>query len=281
MKRALVVCALLSCKKPVGHSSAPPIEDAHPEIATIADAAKPTLETHAVTDTDFARRVHYTWTTPQQVEALRSGNRLLVATSYAGSGPSRYILDLEDLVRAKSTGLEIARALLLHPSLSRRRYAWPSPFATRMGLSGKTYGDALIRVVLKPDSLFVRFHPEEKDPFTVVDSSGHAATFEAGRVGAVFHVRTSKTATAPFREYVLCNEEQIERYEVGTDIIRAELEAEKELLRTLVIDDRSRELWRQAIAFDNERYSLVRENLEAIVTSLGGYDETGPPLVRP
>jgi hypothetical protein len=97
--------------------------------------------------------------------------------------------------------------------------------------------------------------PEEKDPFTVVDSSGHAATFEAARVGAVFHVRTSRTATAPFREYVLCNEAQIERYEVGTETIRAEIEREKELLHTLVLGDHARELWRRAIAFYNERSS--------------------------
>lgn len=280
MKRALVVCALLSCKKPVGHS-APTVEDAHADVVAVVDAARPTLDDHVVTDSDYARRVLYTWTTKEQIEALRSSKRLLVATSYAGSGPSRYILDLEDLVRAKSPGLEIARALLLDPKLARRRYAWPSPFATRMGLSGKTYGDALIRVVLKSDSLFVRFHPEEKDPFTVVDSRGHAATFEANRVGAVFHVRTSKTATAPFREYVLCNEAQIERFEVGTETIREEIEAEKELLRALVVDDHARDQWRQAIAFDNERYALTRANLDAIVASLGGYDDTAPALVGP
>jgi hypothetical protein len=226
--------------------------------------------------------VLYTWTTPAQIAALRTDNRLLVATSYAGSGPSRFILDLEDLVHQKGKGEGIARTVLLDPALSRRRYAWPSPFATRMGLSGKSYGNALIRVVLKDDSLIARFHPEEKEPWSVVDLDNRPAQFDATRLGAVFHVRSSKTATAPFREYVLCNEAQIASYSVGTDVIKTEIKEEKTLLRALSgAIERERETWKQAIAFDNERYQPTRENLEAIIASLDGYDPTLPALERP
>ncbi|MGZ3474127.1 MAG: hypothetical protein ACXWUG_07230, partial [Polyangiales bacterium] len=264
MKRAFLWLVLCSCSRPVESKPAPVAIVVDASVDTSPPARAPTLQPHVVTDADFARRVLYTWTTQQQIADLRSSNRLLVATSYAGSGPSRFILDLEDLVRTPAPGLETARALLLHPSLSRRRYAWPSPFATRMGLSGKSYGDALIRVVLKDDSLIVRFHPEEKEPFRVVDMKGQPATFDPLRVGAVFHVRSSKTATAPFREYVLCNESQIASYEVGTPAIRAELEEEKVLLRALASSvERDRATWSQAIAFENERYEPTRTNLEA------------------
>jgi hypothetical protein len=280
--RALLACALVSCSRPAHTEPAPPVDAAPTSIPSAVAAPEAPLARYAVTDADYARAVLYTWTTPQQIEALRASNRLLVATSYAGSGPSRYILDLEDLVRAKGPGVDVGRVLLLHPSLARRRYAWPHPFATRMGLSGKSYGDALIRVVLREDSLVVRFHPEEKEPFAVIDMKGAPAKLDPLRVGAVFHVRSSKTATAPFREYVLCNEAQIASYEVGTQAIRAELEAEQTLLRTLVVEsDRDRAMWRQAIAFENERYEPTRANLEAIATSLSGYDDTKPAFVRP
>jgi len=218
MRRLLLLLVLGGCRAREKPSLAPP----PPPIASIAVDAGPSLadrlRKHAVTDDNFARRVLYTWTTQKQIEALRSSKNLLVATAYQGFGPSRFILDLEDLVKKRAPGFETAHTLLTHPQLSRRRYAWPSPFATRRGLALRGYGDALIRVVLKPGAHLVRFDPST--PFRIVDTDGNRVdVLDPNKVGAVFHVRYAKTATAPFREFVLCNEDQIESWSVGTDDI--------------------------------------------------------------
>lgn len=265
--------------------SSAPIVEAGPSLAT-------RLRAHAVTDADFARRVLYTWTTEKQIEALRASKKLLVATAYQGSGPSRFVLDLEDLVRAKAKGYELARTVLLDPRLARRRYAWIAPFATRMGLAGRGYGDALIRVVLKKGAHIARFDPD--GPWSIVDTEGAPVpTLDPARLGAVFHVRYQKTATAPFREYVLCNEEQIESWSVGTDEIRLELDAERALLRALAeesfasipswraLDPSLGGVWHASLAFDNERYAPTRENLLAIATALDGWAPTPPAFSGP
>jgi len=278
---------MLGCSRKTAEPPAP--APPPPDVSVTAVDSGPTVEQslrrHAVTDDDFARRVLYTWTTPQQVDALRAHPKLLTATSYQGSGPSRFVLDLEDALKSDP----IAKVVLLHPSLARRRYAWPSPFATRMGLAGRGYGDALIRIVLKPGAHLARFAPGE--PWSIVDVDGNKVEkLDPEKLAAVFHVRYAKTATAPFREYVVCNEAQIASWSVGTEEIRAEIDAEKALLsslpamtmapawKTLPSDAPLGAVWHAALAFDNERYEPGA--IPAIVTALGTYNPTPPALAH-
>jgi len=292
MRRVLLAVALVGCRgraKPIVPPPLPPppvVVDSGPSLAE-------RLRKHAVTDADFARRVFYTWTTQKQIEALRASRKLLVATAYQGFGPSRFVLDLEDLVKKRAPGFETAHTVLTHEKLARRRYAWPSPFATRRGLALRGYGDALIRVVLKPGAHIARFDPTTQ--WLIVDTEGKSVdVFDPNKLGAVFHVRYAKTATAPFREYVLCNEELVESWSVGTDEIKTELAAERTMLEALAKEpitmtpswgalesDSLGALWHAALAFDNDRYTPTTENITAMARALDGYDPTPPAFSEP
>jgi hypothetical protein len=283
---------------PSGPSTSPP-----PAPASLVDR----LQRHAVTDEDHARRIFYTWTSEQQIAALRAdGASLLSATSYQGSGPSRFVLDLEDRIRAAARDHHIDRVVLMHPSLTRRRYAWPSPFATRMGLAGRGYGDALIRIELTDDAVIGRFEPEAAEPWSFVDTKGKivdraVVLADPDRLAAVFHVRRVRTATAPFREYVLVNERRIARWSIGTEAIAREVKEEAALMRELagawpdaphaetwtahwkkLPQPASLEAtWSAAIAFDNDRYVPTAKNLNAIADALDAWAATPPAIERP
>lgn len=269
----------------------PPPPAAAPSASVVVVDAGPSLEErlrrYTVTDDDFARKVFYTWTTPAQIDRPRKTPTLLTATAYEGFGPSRYILDLEDRVRGKKD--PDAQTILLHPRLSRRRYAWVAPFATRISLSKHPYGDALIKIVLRDSAHLAHFAPEAA-AFRFVDVNGKPVEkLDPSRLAAVYHVRNQRTATAPFREYVLCNEEQIESWSFGSDDIRKELDAERALLVALPMmspipawNILPREasldaIWHAAIAFDTDAY---RSNPSSVAAALDGYDPTPPALVH-
>jgi hypothetical protein len=283
MRAWVLAVALCSCRH-----AAPPAPP-----PKVAPDLREQLARHVVTDADFARRVFYTWTTPKQIEALRASRQLLVATASEGFGRSRFILDLEDALKKRAAGFETARVVLEHPQLSRRRYAWPSPFATRMGLALRGYGDALIRVVLKEGTHIARFDPST--PWSIVDTSGaRVDALDPEKLGAVFHVRYVPPATAPFREYVLCNEARVESWSVGTDDIKHEIDEERSLLAALanetivpvpswpaLADTSLGASWHASLAFDNERYAPTRDRLLAIAKSLESYAPTPPAFVGP
>jgi hypothetical protein len=56
---------------------------------------------------------------------------------------------------------------------------------------------------------------------------------EPERVAAIFHVRTESAQAVRFREYVVCSAAMVSSWSVATPAIRAELDAEIELLRML------------------------------------------------
>lgn len=261
------------------------------------------LAARGVRRDDFARAVLYSWTTPTQVAALRDTPTLLVADAGVGL-PSPFLRGLGGVVQRREPGHALAAILLDDPRLRRRRYAWPSPFATTMGLGPVRYGDALIRVELDPRAIVVRFAPGDTEPFAAVDMRGAAVPIEAidpARIAAVYHVRDGPREVLAFREYVLCNESMIARWSVATPEIRAQVDADIELLTALADGplvglpevavrssaapawsrggDTPIDLWHASLAFDNVRYRPSRRNLAAIVAALREYDDTGPPLV--
>jgi hypothetical protein len=237
-----------------------------------------------VTDDEFVQPVLYTWTTREQIDSLRSGGPLLVHTAFGGSGRSRYVLDLDALAEADLPESATARMLRHHPALIRRRYAWPSPYATRLPRGNRSYGDALIRVELARDALFVRFDPLGTERFRIVDRTGRTAPFDPTKIGAVFHVRPKTDEISAVREFVICNEAMIERWEVGTETIAKELEAERALLLELAprieAEPELRALFLGTLAFDNDRYQPTAPRLRALARSLDGHDPTPPGFVR-
>ena len=266
------------------------------------------LAARGVFHDNFARGTLYTWTTAAQVLALRERPLLLVAEASAGTGQSPYLRALAAIVAARGPGHALAAILLEHPALRRRRYAWTSPFATTMGLGPVRYGDALVRVELDPRALLLRFCPGDPEPFMVVDMRGQAVPLaelsaDPQRLGAVYHVRDGARDEVPFREYVLCNEAMIAAWSVATSEIRAQVDADIEMLTALAAGPlaalpdaalhssptptwvRARagatpiDHWHASLAFANARYQPSAHNLAEIVAALRGYDGTGAPLI--
>jgi hypothetical protein len=189
--------------------------------------------------------------------------------------------------------------------LIRRRYAWTSAFATVLGLGRQTYGNALIRVELRSEAWIGRYDPTATEPFRFIDASGATIALDRvvadpERIGAILHVRTEPAVAVPFREYVVTNPEMVNSWSVATDEIRAELEREVALLRTLgkhvavardanapaytawahtPADADTSTLWRSALAFDGRRYQPWPRRLSALVAALDAYEPTGAPLV--
>jgi hypothetical protein len=267
---------------------------AQPAVQTLADR----LAFLTVTDDDFYRPVLYTWTTRASIAELRTSHQLLVATTQSGGFVSPFN---RALLQVSARGNAIAHELITDPLLSRRRYAWPAPFATVLGLAARAYGNALIRIQLRPEAWIGRFDPEIAEPFSFVDASGATianadAIAHPERIGAVFHVRTD--APVAFREYVVCNPTMVASWSVATPEIDRELVAELAL-----VDDVARvewsldELaspatpawrhataaaalarWHAALAFDSEKYRPAPAALAAITAALLAYDRAGAAL---
>lgn len=286
--------------------TAPPVEAAPPP----APAVDARLAALAVRDDDFYRAVLYTWTPAASIPALRSTRRLLVATATTGRFVSPFNRALAQVARRPGSGQAIARALTTDPALIHRRYAWPAPFATVLGLGPRSYGTALVRIELAPEAWIGRFEPTAREPFAFVDARGQAVAMatvlaQPARVGAIFHVRTDPWQGVAFREYVVVSPAMVAAWSIATPAIRAELAAERALLADLepgvaALDpdvaaasavaawargaraDGLAAAWRAALAFDNPRYRPRRANLRRIARALAAWDPAGPPLeVRP
>jgi len=299
--RILVLVALVAC----GSAPAPPAPPA-PVVAIPEPAprAVSTLDTRlaafAVTDDDYYRSTLYTWTTPAAIAAVRLTHTMLIATTTSGGFVSPFNRAIAVLAVTARPGADIARVLRDDPRLSRRRYAWPSPFATVLGVGPRAYGNALIRIELRGDAWIGRFAPAERDPFTFVDAAGQRianadVVANPERIAAIFHVRAE--AAVPYREYVVCNPAMIDSWSIATPEIRAELDAERSLVSELgAIDLPDAETpavaawstkatalttlarWQATLAFDNERYRPLPAALAHLAKTLAGYDPAGAAL---
>ncbi len=308
-KRGFVAVLLFGTLAPA-LAAAPPATGSAPAVTTPDHAALAArLRTHVVTHDDFVRSVFYTWTSAEQIAALRSSKTLLVARATPQTRNSPFLRGLNDRVQHHQVGEKIAALLLAHPALDRRRYAWTSPFATVLGLGERSYGSSLVKVVLRPEAVLVRYDPENQPPFVFVDMRGKAVAESdvlaaPERLGAIYHVRTRGPSDfVPFREYILCNEAMVLSFSIATSDIRARLAEETALLRALrsafanlppaeakksampswpKLTDASAllQLWRAALAFDNRKYRPLPEHFDKMIAALAAYDGSGEPLTH-
>jgi hypothetical protein len=302
--------AVLACRSPASEHppAAPALAPAPIEPATRepAPAASLTdrLEARAVTDDDFVRARLYTWTTPEQIAKLRDTRVLLHADASTGGHPSPY----SRLVAELAPTDPVAALLRDDPRLRARRYAWPSPFATVLGRGPQRYGTALVAIELRPEALIARLDPRQQPPFAFVDMTGvevplREALDDPGRIGAIFHVRVESGMPVRFREYVVCNEAMVARWEVATDAIARQIADDIALLEDLAAGPFAHlpraetrwpasprwstapahtdivTRWHAALAFDNVRYRPTPENLATAIAALRDYDPAGDPLV--
>jgi len=290
-------------------SSAPPTPAAA-SVTRTERSLEARLDDHAVGADDFVRLELYSWTRPEQIEALRAGGPLFVADAQTGGHPTPYRRVLAAMALDRRSGHALASALHHTPALSRCRYGWSSPFATVLGLGPQRYGSALVRIRLRPDAVIARLDPTSDPPWTLRDGQDRPVAedellAEPERLGAVYHLRVDAEPSIKFREYVLCNAAMVEAWEVGTPAISERVAAERRLVLDLSqgpfaalpgAQTRWRawpqwldageppawpSRWHRALAFDNARYQPTPENLAALAQALADYDPTPPALVWP
>ena len=274
------------------------------------------LSSRAVNEGSFARAVLYTWTTPDQIVEARAKGVLLLKDASSAPTMTGYDGDLAAIAAATATAkggpiADLVSLLRTHPGLVKQRFSWATPFATRFGLAGQSYGDELVAITLKGEAWVGRFDAHDRDALVFFDLEGRPIPLPVviaspHRIAAIYHVDASGQAGAAYREYVVCNESMIDHWEVATDEVVRAVADEVALLRALArakvraevvdgsIEPASIEwsalgspttlerAWNGVIAFDTERYRPTKENLDALAASMSAWRANGDPLlVRP
>ncbi len=188
------------------------------------------LGASSVLSSQPARRVLYTWTSEEQAQKLRADRVLLVKGSNDGGDMSQFATSLWD-----SYATDPWARVLMNPPFHRMRYAWPSPWATRLSPDAHPYGDVLVRVELKPEAIVASYTPAlplaSRWAFHGLDGRvipSREALAAAGRIGAIYHVHEREDLG--MREYVICNESMVASWSLATDEIKATIESD---LRTI------------------------------------------------
>lgn len=202
------------------------------------------FDEQGVHDEAPAVRELFTWTTPEQIAELRAGARLLSRSEREGMGPGYVYVALAELARASTAGDEKGLAdLLLTEAFARARFAWPNPWATRMGWPGESYGGELVRIELRAEAYLVLFRSRS---LSVVDMENRQvpialALANPERIAGLYFVKDYSADGPPlcgsfqdggagYREFVVANEGMIAEWSLATATIRARLESDIQLL---------------------------------------------------
>jgi hypothetical protein len=261
------------------------------------------IEQRIVTDDDFARDDLYSWTTADNVFALRRDREILVATASSGDGPTPFNRALKTVAKRKDQHGAIAKLLLGHETLQRRRYAWTSPFGTAKPRGKRSYGHHLIRIRLRKEGWTGHFEPGKRKPFHFVNADGDAVALaevigNPERIAAIFHTRRPPAIPEGFREYVLCNQGMILGWSIGTEEILERVHQESVLLRRLASEapKARKDAYRQwskrdrlvhtnlarryqaTLAFDIRHYRVRAKKLLRVAEALEAYTAIGPAL---
>jgi hypothetical protein len=183
-----------------------------------------------------ARRVLYSWTTAEQLEELRTDPVLLTRTEQAGLGRGYAFTSIDELAARGSAPENQLLSQLGNELFQEARYAWPSPWATRMGFPGEDYGDRLVEITLKPEALIVVVR--DMVGMAVIDLQNQIVPVEDAlgqleRIGAVYFLRTEiagsgtfRSCSGGYREFIVGNEAMVERWAIETEDMRARIEAD-------------------------------------------------------
>ena len=179
-----------------------------------------------------ATRELFTWTTDDQVEALKKNPTLLTRSESPDHGVSFFDAAMDGRAQAGDKVAKLVRTL----AFAKARFAWPHAWPTVLGFAGESYGERLIRVLLKRESL-IAIVRDGSPGSRIVDVDGADRSEEdllrhPELLAAVYFVHDAPTATfgAPgqrrlhYREFVLVNESRIELYETGTPAVFTELD---------------------------------------------------------
>lgn len=184
------------------------------------------LDGCAVDDAGFARPKLYTWTTATRIEELRA-DRVLLAHGRMPGEMSRFDAEITGDPHPVARHLRLARR--------GRRYAWITPWPTRMGWEGHDYGEHLVEITLRDGAWFARFAPDAEPRWQVLDEEGRPVPDEEvprniGRLAAVYHLASGENA---YREVIVVDERHVERWAFATEGMRARVAQDAARLRAL------------------------------------------------
>ncbi|HWB75816.1 MAG TPA: hypothetical protein VG755_12700 [Nannocystaceae bacterium] len=251
---------------------------AAPDLVAPSDELAAWLRDAAVDEHSFARRVLYSWTS-QQTATRIARERELFDDAQLPEGPTAYVSRLEYVASRDDASGRLAKLLLGHPDLSRRRYAWVRPWATRMGVV-KPYGERLIAVTLRADAIVGRFDPSLDQPWRFHDLDEREVPLgrvlaEPQRIAAVLHIRGD--GQPHFREYVLCNPAAIAEWSLATPEIAATIAEDANAVRELAALAEHGDIpgYADALAFAVDHYVATADNLAAIAAALAASPQPG------
>ena len=195
-----------------------------------------------------ARREFFSWTTDEQVAALRRDQVLFSRSERPGMGPGYAFTVLEQMAQGVTNSDRAGLAKLLGGELFvKARYAWSEPWATRMGWPGEEYGGNLLRIVLKPEAWVAVVRGGD---LTVVDLQNETvpladALANPARIGAIFYQKDASSGGPScggsfvsggngYREFILGNLAMVEEWSLGTQSIRDRLSANIDRLTTFL-----------------------------------------------
>lgn len=204
---------------------------------------------------DPETRELYSWTTEEQIAELVAGGEVLSRSERPGRGPG-YAYDALAEASEQAFGTEAGQlaGILSSEPFQKARFAWPNSWAARMGWPGESYGNRLLRIVLRADAWIVQF---VNGQFSAVNVSGEnipvsEVLLTPERIGAIYFqvdgnscnqtcVRGTFTTTnccpdpvpGPangYREFIVNNPDMVEEWSFGTEQIRSRLLADIGLL---------------------------------------------------
>ncbi|HWA71601.1 MAG TPA: hypothetical protein VG937_04695 [Polyangiaceae bacterium] len=209
------------------------------QVCTAGASAMPVFADQVVRQFTFQREL-YSWTTAEQEAEIRAGRVLLTRSEREGLGPGFAFDSLKALASANVIPeQQQLAALLTSARFANGRYAWPHPWATRLGWPGESYGNRLLRLVLRADAWMAVFAGGQLQVFDASNARVSLADALARpeRLAGFFFLKdaalmgpicggTFGGGGVGYREFLISNEAMIEEWSIGTETIRARLSAD-------------------------------------------------------
>lgn len=217
--------------------------------------AFPSFTVPGVTDVNFSRQTLYSWTTKEQVAALRRDKVLYTKTANDKGQPGYLFEVLKEAELHKDPTIAAAATLLGSEPFRLGRYAWPFPWATQITSAVEDYGNQLIRIDLKPDSFLVFadevWRGQAVRPVIAMDMVGRKVDWALVQqtperiAGVYFLSRGGDAALGPgcqgsfgpglqYREFHLCHESTVASWSIGTKENLARIEDDITMLGRLI-----------------------------------------------
>ncbi|MGZ4034763.1 MAG: hypothetical protein ACXVP4_07870, partial [Bacteroidia bacterium] len=226
-----------------------------------------TIQNNGIYDDDFIRKTLYTWTTPEQINELRTGKKLLLKSKSNTGDLSLYDKALRDSTFKRIPVIQ----LLKQPQFSKKRYAWINCWSTCMGTEEEKYGGQLIRIVLNADAIIGKLDVLNlPDPIQFFNLKGEklSAAFaieNQDKIAVIYHEnmlsvkRTQEQekrsgsryvyngkykkekVNIKYSEFVIVNEKMV-TWSYGTEEIKNEIASEINYLKQLSLSEKANQL---------------------------------------